>query len=79
MDRNLEICLSSCIDFLFSFGQCGGNRKIKSNLFLERKVLVTKYMSKIVKFRQSYSCNGRLPYHCSVYYLVCVSVYTNIQ
>ena len=39
MDRNLEIFLTSHIDFLFIFGQCGDNCKL--NLFLERKVGVT--------------------------------------
>ena len=27
VDRNLEICLTSHIDFLFIFGQCGDNCK----------------------------------------------------
>ena len=39
MDRNLEILLTSHIDFLFIFEQCGDN--CKQNLFLKRKVRVT--------------------------------------
>ena len=39
MDRNLEIFLTSHIDFLFIFEQCGDNCKL--NLFLKRKVGVT--------------------------------------
>ena len=39
VDRNLEIFLTSHIDFLFIFGQCGDNCKF--NLFLKRKVGVT--------------------------------------
>ena len=39
MDRNLEILLTSHIDFLFIFEQCGNN--CKYNLFLKRKVGVT--------------------------------------
>jgi len=39
VDRNLEFFLTSHIDFLFRFGQCGDNRE--QNLFLERKVGVT--------------------------------------
>ena len=39
MERNLEIFLSSHIDFLFIFGQGGDNCKL--NLFLKRKVGVT--------------------------------------
>ena len=38
-DRNLEILLTSHIDFLFIFGQCGDNCIL--NLFLKRKVGVT--------------------------------------
>ena len=40
-DRTLENFLTSHIDFLFIFGQCGDN--CKSNLFLERKVGVTEH------------------------------------
>ena len=39
VDRNLEIFLTSHIDFLFIFEQCGDN--CKSSLFLKRKVGVT--------------------------------------
>ena len=39
VDRNLEIFLTSHIDFLFIFEQCGDNFKL--NLFLKRKVGVT--------------------------------------
>ena len=41
MDRNLEIFLTSHIDFLFIFGQCGDN--CEKNLFLKRKVGVTEH------------------------------------
>ena len=40
VDRNLEIFLTSHIDFLYIFEQCGDNYKI--SLFLKRKVGVTK-------------------------------------
>ena len=39
MNRNLEIFLTSHIDFLFFFGQSGDNREYNMNL--ERKVGVT--------------------------------------
>ena len=39
VDRNLEIFLTSHIDFLFIFEQCGDNCKL--SLFLKRKVGVT--------------------------------------
>jgi len=39
VDRNLELFLTSHIDFLFIFGQRGDN--CKYNLILERKVGVT--------------------------------------
>ena len=39
VDRNLEILLTSHIDFLFIFEQCGDNCKL--SLFLKRKVGVT--------------------------------------
>ena len=39
VDRNLEIFLTSHIDFLFIFGQCADNSKLY--LFLKRKVGVT--------------------------------------
>ena len=39
VDRNLEIFLTSHIDFLFIFGQCGDN--CTKNLFLKRKEGVT--------------------------------------
>ena len=39
MDRNLDFFLTSHIDFLFIFGQCGDNYKL--NLFLKTKVGVT--------------------------------------
>jgi len=39
VDRNLEFFLTSHIDFLFIFGQCGDNFEL--NLVLERKVGVT--------------------------------------
>ena len=35
-DRNVEFFLTSHIDFLFIFGQCGDNCKL--NMFLKRKV-----------------------------------------
>ena len=41
MDRNLEIFLTSHIDFLFIFGQRRDN--CKYNLILERKVGVTEH------------------------------------
>ena len=40
-DRNLEIFLTSHIDFLFIFGQCEDNCKL--NLFLKTKVGVTEH------------------------------------
>ena len=46
VDRNLKIFLTSHIDFLFIFGQCGDN--CKQNLFLKRKV-ASHRTSKIVK------------------------------
>ena len=39
LDRNLEFFLTSHIDFLFIFGQCGDHCNL--NLFLKRKVGVT--------------------------------------
>ena len=39
LDRNLEIFLTSHVDFLLVFGQYGDNCKL--NLFLKRKVGVT--------------------------------------
>ena len=39
VDINLDFFLTSHIDFLFIFGQCGDN--CEYNLFLERKVEVT--------------------------------------
>ena len=39
VNRNLEIFLTSHIDFLFIFEQCGDN--CEENLFLKRKVGVT--------------------------------------
>ena len=41
MDRNLEIFLTSHIDFLFISEQCGDNCKL--SLFLKRKVGVTEF------------------------------------
>ena len=39
VNRNLEFFLTSLIDFLFVFGQCGDN--CEENMFLQRKVGVT--------------------------------------
>ena len=61
VDRNLEILLTSHIDFLFIFEQCGDNCKIKS---VSEKKSGGHRTSKSVKSKQSYS-NGHLPYHCS--------------
>ena len=45
VDRNLEFSVTSYIDFLFIFGQCGNN--CKYNLYLERKVGVTELPRKL--------------------------------
>ena len=66
MDRNLEFLLTSHIDFLFIFGQCGDN--YCKNKSVSEKKSGGHRMSKIVKSNQSYS-SGHLPYHCSVKYL----------
>ena len=58
--RNLEIFLTSHIDFLFIFEQCGDNYKSVSE-----KKSGGHRTSKIVKSKQSYS-NDHLPYHCSI-------------
>ena len=54
---NYEISLTSHIDFLFIFGQCGDKS-------VSEKKHRDHWASKIVKSKQSYS-NGHLPYHCS--------------
>ena len=66
MDRNLEIFLTSHIDFLFIFGEPSWRQLwIKS---YSGKKSRGHWTSKTAKSRQSYF-NGYLPYHCSFYYL----------